>query len=1288
MKFQTIRIEGAILAADILDKIEQADLKGQKPADFGIGDAVKDDIARAWADAQDYWRIYQRKIQSLPERQLGTTETRNLWIVPLLGLLGYKPEFHQKGETVNDKNYALSHRDSSRGGFPIHIMGFKDSLDRKRQDSGPRMSPHGLLQEYLNLTEHLYAIVSNGLQLRLLRDSTRLVKLSYLEFDLEQMMEEGHFSDFAVMYRLLHATRMPVKPEDSAESLIEDYHQESLDSGSRIRDGLSLAVEKCIISFANGFLKHPDNDRLREALESGELDAKTYYQYQLRLIYRLLFLMVIEERDLVYPRNADRSKRDIYYKYYSVSNLRRLAGKRYLADARYRDYWISLKNVFKLFEDEKYGEHLDIRPLAGDLFGYDAIRHLNICNLDNAVVIECLTNLSIFEHPETHQRIRVNYSALNVEEFGAVYEGLLEYDPAVTKANGGISFSLVKGDERSSSGSHYTPDELVTPLIRNSLDHVIAEKLKEKDQEKALLSITVCDVACGSGHILLNAARRIATELAIIRTGEEQPSPESFRQAVRDVIRNCIYGVDINPLAVELCKVAMWLEAHNPNEPLNFLDHHIKCGNAIVGLAHKDELERGIPNEAFKKLDGDDKEVCKAFRDRNKRERKAREGKQMSLGDSAGRDIRKCLEALETVTTMPEKTPKQIVAKQKAYEEWQRSHELRNLRITADMQVAQFFIPKIASEKQHFCTDETYCRHLRGELPLVGQAVAKAMTVGQEKRFFHWFVEFPKVFAHGGFDCILGNPPFLGNRKLKAVYGQAFLTYVCYEYAPAGSVDLVTYFFRRIFSILRCSGFQSLISTNTIAQGGAREGGLAVITDQAGSIIHAVRSMKWPGRAAVEVALITVFKGAWEGKHLLESKNVTHITSYLDDAEQLQDPDPLASNVGRSFQGSIVLGKGFILQPEEAAKLIRQDKRNKDVLFPYLSGEDLNNRHDSSPSRWVINFFDWPLSFEWDARQKAHKGPPYATDYPDCMRIIEELVKPERTRWKVDKTGKEITGQYALRKPLPQKWWIYADKRPALYSTISSFERVLVVAQVAKYPAFFFVPANAVFSMMTIVFGIDTWWEYCCMESAFHSEWIRRYSASLESRQRYTPTDCFDTYPFPNTHSGDTECRLVKAGETYHKSRQCLMQDMQLGLTKTYNLFHSRDLIPEQIAKVSKNPDLDTNSAYTAILALRQNHVEMDNTVLAAYAWDNIDLAHDFYEVDYLPENDNIRYTISPDARREILERLLKLNHERYAEEVAAGLHDKKKTKKSTTKKKVAKVKEAKSPYGQTELEI
>ena len=1257
MKYPSIRIEGAILSADILDKIEQGDLLGQKQKDFrfeGSRVQVKEEIVKAWADAQDMWRIFTRRMEAVPTSKAGTTETRTLWTIPLLSLLGYEVELKRQAEIINEKTYAISHQAINLDGFPIHVMGFRDSLDKRRLQSGPRMSPHALLQEFLNLHEHLYAIVSNGVTLRLLRDSSRLIKLSYIEFDLERMFEEEHFADFALMFRLLHSSRMPTNQEAGAESLIEGYHQDSLDSGSRIREGLSAAVEDSIKAIANGFLSHPDNQALNAEIEAGSLDAGQYYQYQLRFIYRLLFLMVIEERDLIFTPETAKQKRDLYYNYYSVNRIRRLSEKRYLYDKKNHDVWIGLRNTFKLFESGAHGTKLDIHPLAGDLFGREAIGVLNQCNLDNKVLLECLRNLSLFTNPHTGQKMRVNYASLNVEEFGSVYEGLLEYDPALTLVNGRYEFSFVKGDARASSGSHYTPDELVQPLIKHSLDYVIADKLKATDSEQALLSITVCDVACGSGHILLSAARRIATELAKVRTGEDQPSPTAFRQAIRDVIRNCIHGVDLNPLAVELAKVALWLEAHNPGEPLNFLDHRIKCGDAIVGLAHKEELENGIATEAFKRLPGDDKDIARLLGQKNRQERKLKGADTADAFHQVEEGVISASQLFQQFNLMPENTPKDIKVKQTKYQELIRSEFWQRLRTLADIQVAQFFIPKTEENRGCLVTESTYQAMWTGAKNLSNCSETSAVEKeAAKRRFFHWFVEFPEVMAQGGFDCILGNPPFLGGKKISSKYGLDYVKWLKYNYPTTGSSDLVGYFFRRVFTIVRQNGFQSLIATNTIGQGDTRRVGLEQILNHGGSINYAVRSMRWPGLAAVEISQVAIHKGLWKNEVLLDNSEVDHITSYLDDYEQLGNPYQLEQNHDKSFIGSFLYGKGFVLNPKEAKRIIENNPKNRDVLFPYLSGHDLNTRINQTPSRWVINFFDWD-------EEKCRR------EYPDCFNIIESLVKPERMKLR-DKGYRE-------------NWWQFGRRGIKLYHTITSHKRVIVNSLVSKYCLFTYEPTNIVFSHRTSVFPIVEKSAFCILQTTFHDVWTWKYTSTLGSSTiNYSPSDCFETFPFPQNLSNITETEFEQIGDTYYEFRQQLMNGLQLGLTKTYNQFHNCQLavFNEQLnaKEIEKRYSKETlylwkhlkktenacslEKAVDGIIHLRQLHKKMDEAVLSAYGWNDINLSHDFYEVDYLPENDRVRYTVSLAARKEVLKRLLLLNHEIYEEEVKQGLHDK-----------------------------
>ncbi len=1230
MQYPSIRIEGAILSSDIIDAIERDEKGYQKAKDFGLEHSVKvkDEIANAWADARAQWRIFNHRIESLKETDTGTTETRNFWMSPLLGLLGYHVELARKGEEVNGRNYAISHRDTRRDGFPIHIVGCNDSLDLRRAEGGKRMSPHALVQEYLNLTEHLYAIVTNGRLLRLLRDSTRLVKLSFLEFDLDRIFEEELFADFAILYRLLHASRMPMSQETAAESIFEIYHQDALDSGSRIREGLSAAVEKSIKSLANGFLQHPANDGLRESFRSGRTDNKEFYQWQLRLIYRLLFLMVIEERNLIYGPDADRRQRDIYYDYYSIGRLRRLSEHRHFADRNYQDAWTGLRHTFQLFEDAGFGPKLGVAPLAGDLFDRRAIGLLNDCRLDNEILLTCLRNLSLFTNPITGQRMRVNYAALNVEEFGSVYEGLLEYDPQILDVDGKMEFSFVAGDDRAASGSHYTPDELVQPLIKHSLDYIIADKLREPDPQQALLGITVCDVACGSGHILLSAARRIATELAILRTCEDQPSPSAFRAAVRDVIRNCIYGVDLNPLAVELCKVGLWLEAHVPGEPLNFLDHHIKCGNAIVGLASREELQRGIPNEAFKTLPDDDKTVAAELRKQNKEERKGYQS--LDFGGRAADDLDALRSDFSNVAKLPEHTPEEIRQKQAAYDAFRRGIHLRNLKTLADIQVAQFYIPKTPETRRKVTTHDQYRRYLRGENPHP-EPTAFAQATAHRKRFFHWFLEFPDVFGNGGFDCILGNPPYLGGQSLSGTYGHNFCEWIRFQFSPTGMSDLIVFFVRRFWFVLKAHRFAAFITTNSITDGDVRKDGLEQFLALGGEIVFAVDGIKWPGRANLYVSLLSLYTGSWARQRSLNNREVDHISSFLEDYQEAGDPHVLSANSDKMYQGSIILGDGFFIEDSVAETMLQQNELNASVILCVINGKELNNQPDQRPGRRIINFQDWSL-------EKAET-------YTAPFRHIEEHVKPARLKQK-DKGGKDL-------------WWRHLRPRMELYGKLANLDRCFVAAATTKHLNFSAFSTDVLFLNTIYVLASESFAEYAVLQSIIHEAWARKYSGALKQDLRYSPTDCFATFPFPQNVA--PQSHIDRVGETYHNHRRQLMLQMQLGLTKTYNLFHDQKLSPEVVAKVSKQDADVAAEAYAGLVRLRELHREMDQAVLAAYGWHEpsddgppIDLRHDFYEVDYLPENDRVRYTIHPDSRREILKRLLLLNHKRHAEEQAA----------------------------------
>jgi len=839
MNYPSIEIQGNILSSEILGLIRADQIKFQQGKDFGLPNdsKLKEEISMAWQDAKSFWAIYKSKLSRLKPDATGTTETRNFWIVPVLTSLGYNLQVERKGEELNGKLFLISHRDINRDSFPVYIGGYNESLDRKPENKALRVSPHALMQEYLNFSEHMYGIVTNGRQLRLLRDASRISRLSYVEFNLERMMEDDLYGDFIILFRLLHASRIPAKIDGGPESIMEFYHQEGLASGQRIREKLSTAVEDTIITFANGFLNHPLNTDLRKAIAEGHIKSESFYHHQLRLIYRLLFLFKIEERNLVYSENATpatKKQSTVYYNHYSLMRLRKLAAKLPPPDAnRNHDLWLSLLSTFALFESQPVGEKLGIMALSGDIFSYEGITNdyydMHLLHLDNISLLKVIKSLCWFEN-NNHVLVAVNYRDLDVEEFGSVYEGLLEYDAVIDAVPGtdNYRFSFKKGTGRSSSGSHYTPEELVQPLIKHSLDYLLNDREKLIRQEieqkrlkgdiqrnareqvvsKHLLDLKIADVACGSGHILLSAARRIADRYASIVEENHQPTTSGMRPAHPPGLKSCIYGVDKNPLAVELCKVALWLESHNPGEPLGFLDHHIKCGDAIVGLAHREELENGIADEAFKTLPGDDKDIAKAYRDQNIRERRERITKSIQFKaefeKTTEHSVQESMVEYKTFNQLPESNPEEIARKAKAYQKFIIGKGYSFLKAMADAQVAQFFIPKTLENKEAFMTDADFRQILSGFKGWQDRKVAKASVVSSENRFFHWFLEFPEVFTEGGFDCILGNPPFLGGGKISTLYGHNILTYIHYKYYPCkGLADYVTYFLRRAYSIIK-----------------------------------------------------------------------------------------------------------------------------------------------------------------------------------------------------------------------------------------------------------------------------------------------------------------------------------------------------------------------------------------------------------------------------------------------------------------------------------------------------
>jgi len=926
----------------------------------------------------------------------------------------------------------------------------------------------------------------------------------------------------------------------------------------------------------------------------------------------------------------------------------------------------------------------------------------------------------------------------------------------------GGAIYVTQGTDRRSTGTHYTPRSLTEPIVQHTLEPLVyvgpAEGLPREAWKlrtaREILDLKVCDMAMGSGAFLVEACRYLADRLieaweaagspitipyADPATGRvsEHPLPvdpeERLVIARRCVAEQCLYGVDKNPLAVEIAKLSLWLTTLAKNRPFTFLDHALKAGDSLLGCIDIRQVENfHLDPETGKlrhwdfigKLSGDvvtavvreavghrtklESFVVYSPRDAEEKSRLLRQADAAANGLKLIADL-VCGGALRVAR-------KECDGDYNSFVEGVLSDHVQfSLDAMTDPEERAFHnkmcvLIADASLNRSFALEAPRLNDPSDSEVFRAAVYAATRVTGAPREPFHWALEFPEVFVRKGFDAFIGNPPFQGGQKITGVLGTDYRDYLV-EHIGAGrrgSADLCAYFFLRAHALLRTGGHAGLIATNTIAQGDTREVGLEAICGDGdvvpdadddsegtigrdprfinkrnwrippmpngtecaafGRITSATTSRKWPGVANLEIAEVWWRKsGQWNGGHTLNGKSVAGITPFLAvPGRALGKPHRLIANEGKSFQGSIVLGMGFVLEPEEAQALIAKDPRNRDVLFPYLNGEDLNSRPDQSPSRWVINFKDWPLERNADlkplwraADEKERKrflqrgvvpsdySESVARDFPECIEIVERLVKPERAKQN-DKGGREM-------------WWRFLRPRPELYSTIERLERVLLFAQTSKtkYPDF--TMNNLVFDQKIVAICSNENSLFAVLCSHIHYHWVLVQGSSIRTDAVYTPSDCFDTFPFPASLDG-----LSTIGERYHEHRRQVMLARQEGLTKTYNRFH--------------NPKETSDDIQT----LRDLHVEMDRAVLDAYrqspgeahiwtGFDADDLEHGFHET-----KQGLRFTVSEPARRELLDRLLELNHKRYAEEVKAGLHDKKKGKAAA--KKRAAVKPAPTP--------
>ncbi|CBL44292.1 conserved hypothetical protein [gamma proteobacterium HdN1] len=775
LNLPTLTLEGGLFLPDQLEKAALGSAQWQTEADYGTpkGLKLKDDYSRAFQIACAQWKQFAAQLERVDVDAAALTQ--NFVQELLRDAFGYATVQSCPGIQLGERCYPVN---LLAGNTPVVVAPHTIALHEPDAQfaiagSGTRKkSAFMLMQELLNASaDHLWGIACNGKTLRLLRDAATLTRPSFVEIDLADLLGGQRYAEFANVWRLLHASRAAGKPE---ECIWEKWRAAGQEEGTRVRDGLRLGVTDALLILGEGFLQHPANDALRAQLHNGALSKDAYFQQLLRLIYRLIFVFSVEERGLLHPRSQGQgdskeaqAARRAYAEGYALGRLRDLCLKR-RARNRYDDHWQALRIVFKGLSQ---GEPRLALPALGGLFAQSQCPALDAASLSNAHLLAAMQQLRWASHKGV--LAPVDYRNMGAEELGSVYESLLELVPEIDLPARKFGFvgltseGSTAGNARKLSGSYYTPDSLVQELIKSALDPVIEQRLAAQPESpvEALLAIRVIDPACGSGHFLLAAARRLAEKLAQLRAASSEngeQSEQDFRHALREVIATCIFGVDRNPMAVELARTALWLEGFEEGRPLGFLDHHLQVGDALLGLTDLKTLELGIAKDAFKALSGDDKEVCKQLGKANTAALKDLEKKRNNPQFSFKLHDETQLTELQRLEALPENTTQQIAAKEVAYRAFLEQANTSRLALAADLLLGAYLLPKTTATQAHISTSATLYLTLLGDtLPAAQQgALSAAQAACREARVLHWPLAFAQVFASGGFDCVLGNPPW------------------------------------------------------------------------------------------------------------------------------------------------------------------------------------------------------------------------------------------------------------------------------------------------------------------------------------------------------------------------------------------------------------------------------------------------------------------------------------------------------------------------------------------------
>lgn len=762
--FAALTIEGGLIAPDQVQAIASAAPDQKTAADYGCpkGTGLRDEITRYFRIAQAHWQGYARLEQPTMQQ---TAEFARNFLGQAFGFELTGPHHHMR----EDRRFTIAW-EAKRGRVPIVIAppapadkgkagdGFARALPEFGDGADGRIarrSPTVLLQDWLNANPDFYwGLVFAGDRVRLMRDNASLTRPAWIEADLGAIFRDEMFADFAALWLLIHASRFGAEGAAASDCALERWREAGMRAGTSARERLRVNVEEALMALGQGILDA--NPAIRERLDTNQLTMPHLFEQMLRVVYRLIFLGVAEDRDLLHPPATPKAVRDLYSNNYGFAWARDKSTRRNAHD-HHHDAWEGVKVTFRALER---GEKLLGLPALGGLFDRALTPDLDAAQIPNRALLAAAFKLGWLI--EDGRRVRINWRDMATEELGSVYEGLLELVPV--REDEGRTFSFAggaeaRGNARKVSGSYYTPDSLVQCLLDSALDPVL-ERAEAEGGAEAILELNVIDPACGSGHFLLGAARRMATRVAQLRN----PDAPDYNAAMRDVVRNCIHGVDRNPMAIELAKVALWIESVEPGKPLGFLDANIQCGDSLLGVFDLKALDEGIPDDAYKPLTGDDKDTAKYFAKRNKDEKKG-QGTLDFIGGGGTLPPAKLAATMDDLRHLPEDSMAQIAEKRRRFAAWEADPKRYATKVTCDLYIAAFLLPKKggvpANANSVTVPTTSHLRQRLGGGQIYGPLEAAVVEAAGYARAFHWPIAFPEVMiGKGGFDVVLGNPPW------------------------------------------------------------------------------------------------------------------------------------------------------------------------------------------------------------------------------------------------------------------------------------------------------------------------------------------------------------------------------------------------------------------------------------------------------------------------------------------------------------------------------------------------